>query len=135
MSPDLDALYGTRFPPEVARRRERVWREIAHHLQRYVRPEAVLDLACGEGYFIRNVRAGERWATDARDVTAWLPGDVRFVQCDGMRLLEALPQGRFTTVFISNYLEHLPSRDAVAAHAAISALKRAAVKPTNEKES
>ena len=44
----------------------------------------VLDIACDRGYFIRHVRAGERWATDIRDVSAELPADVHFVQADGL---------------------------------------------------
>lgn len=113
VSDDLDAIYAERFPPEVSETRRRVWREIVRYLQRFVRPGAVLDLACGEGYFIRHVRARERWAADARDVSGWLPAEVRFVRADGLLLRELLPVGHFDTVFVSNYLEHLASRQAV----------------------
>lgn len=113
MTEELDRLYGERFPPEVAARRRAVWREIVRYLQRHVRAGAVLDLACGEGYFIRHVRARERWATDSRDVAAGLPDGVTFVQSDGLALADVLPLEHFDTVFVSNYLEHLPSREAV----------------------
>jgi SAM-dependent methyltransferase len=110
---DLDALYAHRFPPAVIARRRAVWREIVRYLQRWVVPGAVLDVACGEGNFIRHVRARERWATDTRDVSADLPKDVHFVQAAGLELRDALPVGHFDTVFMSNYLEHLPDRAAV----------------------
>jgi SAM-dependent methyltransferase len=46
-------------------------------------------------------------------VAASLPADVRFVQGSGLDLETLLPVGHFGTVFMSNYLEHLPSADAV----------------------
>jgi SAM-dependent methyltransferase len=113
VSEDLDALYAQRFPPEVTAARRAVWHEIVRYLQRFVVPGAVLDIACGEGYFIRHVRARERWATDTRDVSADLPSGVQFVRADGLDLREVLPAGHFDTVFMSNYLEHLPTRAAV----------------------
>jgi SAM-dependent methyltransferase len=74
---------------------------------------AALDVACDRGDFIRNVRAREKWATDLRDVAAHLPEDVRFVQANGLELDKVLPHEHFDVAFMSNYLEHLPSGDAV----------------------
>jgi SAM-dependent methyltransferase len=110
----LEDVYGRRFSSSEEASKEAVWRELAAYLQRFV-PEdgALLDLACDRGEFIRNVRARERWATDIRDVSDRLPGDVTFVQSDGLELDDCLPNGHFDTVFMSNYLEHLPSGDAV----------------------
>jgi SAM-dependent methyltransferase len=73
----------------------------------------VIDVGCDRGYFIRNVDAVERWATDLRDLRAEFPPSVRFVQSDGLRLADAVPLGHFGTVFMSNYLEHLPSVEAI----------------------
>jgi 2-polyprenyl-3-methyl-5-hydroxy-6-metoxy-1,4-benzoquinol methylase len=110
----LDGVYGHRFSLVEEQAKDSIWREVARYLQRYV-PEdgAVLDLACDRGEFIRNIRARERWATDLRDVRRHLPGDVTFVQSDGLELTKALPNAHFDTVFMSNYLEHLPSGEAV----------------------
>jgi 2-polyprenyl-3-methyl-5-hydroxy-6-metoxy-1,4-benzoquinol methylase len=84
------------------------------YLQRYIDAEApVLDLGCDRGHFIRWVRAGERWATDLRDMRDALPADVRFVQSSGLDLAAAVPAAHFGTIFMSNYLEHLESSDAV----------------------
>jgi SAM-dependent methyltransferase len=87
-----------------------VWREVVHYLQRWVPPQAaVLDVACGEGYFIRNIDAAERWACDVRDVRSSLEADIRFVSGDARDLESAVPPNHFDVVFMSNYLEHLPS--------------------------
>ncbi len=110
----LDAVYGRRFPKAEQAQKEQLWPPIVAFLSRWIDPEApVLDVACDRGYFIRNVTAAERWATDLRDVSAELPDGVRFVQANGLDLAEVLPHGHFGTIFMSNYLEHLPSSDAV----------------------
>lgn len=106
----LQRVYEHRFSDVDATRKAAVWRELGRFLQRYVHEDAViLDLACDRGDFIRNVRAGERWATDLRDVSEHLPTDVHFVQADGLDLVGTLPNEHFDTIFMSNYLEHLPS--------------------------
>ncbi len=74
---------------------------------------AVLDVACDRGYFIRNVHARERWATNIRAVGGAFDASVRFVQVDGLALSTAVPGAHFDVVFMSNYLEHLADGDAV----------------------
>ncbi len=111
---DLEDVYGHRFSDADARAKDLMWREICRFLQREVDPAAaVLDVACDRGDFIRNIAAGEKWASDVRDVSQHLSTDVRFVQCDGLRLPEHVPTGHFDVVFMSNYLEHLASSDVV----------------------
>jgi ubiquinone/menaquinone biosynthesis C-methylase UbiE len=110
----LDAVYGRRFDDADEAGKQAVWQEVTRYLQRFVDPgSVVLDLACDRGHFIRFIRAREKWATDLRDVSAHLGGDVRFVQGDGLALAGLLPQAHFDVVFMSNYLEHLPSGEAV----------------------
>jgi len=111
---DLDRLYGDRFADGSAARKLATWAEIAAFLGQWIpRTAAVLDVACDEGYFIRNVVAAERWATDIRDVSAALGDEIRFVRTDGLDIASAVPIRHFDVVFISNYLEHLASPDAV----------------------
>ena len=91
-----------------------MWKPIVRHLERWIDDSAaVLDVACDRGYFIRNCRARERWAIDVRDVGADLDTGITFVQADGLTMSDHLPHGYFDVVFMSNYLEHLPSSDAV----------------------
>jgi SAM-dependent methyltransferase len=110
----LDDVYAERFPDAQVARRNALWRENVRYLQRWIPADSVvLDIACDRGHFIRNVAARERWATDLRDMGAQLGQDVRFVQADGLSLLDHLPRDHFDVVFMSNYLEHLPDADAV----------------------
>lgn len=107
-------LYGLRFDAEGVADKDRIWREIVAHLARWIDPRApVLDIGCDRGHFIRFARGSERWASDVRDVSEALPQDVRFVRGSGLDLARHIPNGYFGTVFMSNYLEHLPSSDAV----------------------
>jgi SAM-dependent methyltransferase len=111
---DLPQIYARRFSDEDTTRRGGVWRELTRYLQRYVPADAkVLDLACDRGAFINGIHARERWAVDMRDVREHLAPDVRFVQSDGLALREFLDSASFDVVFMSNFLEHLPSADVV----------------------
>jgi SAM-dependent methyltransferase len=110
----LDELYDARFDTAMRQRKLAMWAAIASYLSRYVAPDKpVLDLGCDEGYFIRNIRSSERWASDIRDMSSALPSDIKFVQSDGLQLRSVLPAAHFGTVFISNYLEHLRSKEHV----------------------
>src|SRR5689334_13582250 len=110
----LVSIYARRFDDAEVRRRSGVWRELTRYLQRYI-PEGaiVLDLACDRGWFINNVRARERLGVDLRDVAASLEPDIRFIQADGLDLLERLGAASVDVVFVSNYLEHLSSSELV----------------------
>ena len=114
MSEPLNDLYEARFAEHEVDAKQSIWDEIARYLQRYVDPaRPVLDLACDRGHFIRAIQGSERWATDIRDMRSSLPADVRFVQSSGLELDAVMPPGHFGTVFMSNYLEHLESSEAV----------------------
>jgi SAM-dependent methyltransferase len=112
---DLDGIYRTRFGSGEVTGKLELWTPIVDYLARWIPPGgAVVDVACDRGYFIRNVRARERWATDLRDLSAsFADGPVRFIQADGLELSSAVPTDHFDVAFMSNYLEHLPSTDAV----------------------
>jgi len=127
VEPQLDDVYARRFDDRDAARKDEIWRHIARYLQRWVDREAtVLDIACDRGDFIRNIAAGEKWATDLRDVSAYLPDNVEFVRGNGLELAGSLPAGHFDVVFMSNYLEHLRSSEEVVEQLRVAAslLKR-----------
>jgi 2-polyprenyl-3-methyl-5-hydroxy-6-metoxy-1,4-benzoquinol methylase len=110
----LQQLYEARFDEEEVKRNDALWREIVRFLGRYIDADApVLDIGCGVGHFIRWVDARERWASDIRDMRYALTDDIRFVQASGLDLADTLSGERFGTIFMSNYLEHLESSDAV----------------------
>ena len=110
----LKEVYDLRFDAKDMAAKDAIWRELGRFFQRYVKPDArVIDIACDAGYFIRNVRAQERWATDIRPMESELPPDVRFVRASGLELANVVPNDYFDLAFFSNYLEHLPSTEAV----------------------
>jgi SAM-dependent methyltransferase len=110
----LKEVYEQRFDEADQAAKEAIWRELGRFLQRFIVPNArVVDIACDLGYFIRNIKAKDRWATDIRDVEGALPKDVRFVRASGLELADVMPNNHFDLAFFSNYLEHLSSTEAV----------------------
>lgn len=110
----LKEVYDLRFDERDRAAKDAIWRELGRFFQRYIKPDGkVIDIACDAGYFIRNVHAAERWATDIRPVGDELPRDVRFVRASGLELDSVVPNDYFDLAFFSNYLEHLPSTEAV----------------------
>lgn len=114
MLEDLGAEYRLRFAG-IDAYRDRVWKIlITDFFQRYVDPEgAVLDLGCGWGEFIRNVRAGRRIAMDLNpDMTRRVGPGVEPLLHDCARTWP-LRNETLDTVFTSNFFEHLPDKDAL----------------------
>ena len=125
----LKEIYTRRFTEKDAADKDLIWREVGAYLQRHIPIPTggeVLDIACDRGDFIRNISARGRWATDLRDVSQHLPGDVHFVQANGIDLDKSLPNSHFDVVFMSNYLEHLPTSEHVIAQLSVA---RQLVKP------
>jgi SAM-dependent methyltransferase len=111
---DYQRLYEYRFRDVDQERREAVWQVIAPWIHRRLgSPERVLDPAAGRCEFINAVPASERWAVDAvayaEQVVA--PG-TRVIVSDVMDV--DLPPGHFGAVWVSNFLEHLPTQEHVA---------------------
>jgi SAM-dependent methyltransferase len=112
---DYQRLYEYRFRDVDQAVRRQTWQELAPFVyERLGHPERVLDPAAGRCEFISAVPARERWAVDevayeeaARD------GGLRFVQSDVMRA--DLPRRYFDGIWVSNFLEHLPDQQGVAA--------------------
>jgi hypothetical protein len=107
-------LYEFRFRDVDQAARVAVWGEVSPFIHEQLgRPQRVLDPAAGRGEFINAVPAEERWAVDQ---VAYAEGTyaagVRAVVSD---IFEAdLPPAHFEGVFVSNFLEHLTTQEAVA---------------------
>lgn len=112
---NLAELYRNRFPEAELARKAQIWKVLCERFfQRYVAEDArVVDLACGYGEFINHIRAREKIAVDLNgDVRSHLAGDVRFEQQSATQL-ESLGELDADVVFTSNFLEHLPDREAL----------------------
>lgn len=115
MKDDLQALYRQRFESEQAAR-HRVWRVLVDcWFDRYLDGiDSVLDLGSGWGHFINQIDVPKRYAIDlnpeARDR---LDPGVELVAKDAIEPWP-LEDDVLDVVFTSNFLEHLPGRDALS---------------------
>jgi hypothetical protein len=111
---NFQRLYSYRFRNVDQDARRAVWRVVAPFIHEQMRrPSRVLDPAAGRGEFINFVAAQERWAVDriAYEEGTYDDG-VRSVVSD---IFEAdLPEAHFGGIFVSNFLEHLPTQEATA---------------------
>ncbi|RPI71206.1 MAG: class I SAM-dependent methyltransferase, partial [Desulfobacteraceae bacterium] len=101
--------YRIRFE-KIQQYRNDVWKIICRRFLREVIPKEahVLDLGCGWGEFIKNIRAGKKYAMDLNpDSGVHLHGSVVFLQQDCSKECR-LPDESPDVVFKSNFLEHLP---------------------------
>lgn len=115
MKDEASQLYALRFSADDHARREAAWRVLcSDFLSRYV-PEngTVVDVGAGDGLFSRNIRAARRVAVDDSTRVEALKGsgiEVRVAPAndfaDGL-------EGEAHCVFLSNLLEHLPSKASV----------------------
>ena len=107
-------LYAYRFRDVDQASRQAVWQEIARYIYgRLEEPKVVLDPAAGRGEFITAVPAAERWGVDLVSQGDLESAGVKMIIADIMDA--SLPADHFDGVFISNFLEHLPDQNAVAA--------------------
>jgi SAM-dependent methyltransferase len=111
---NYERLYAYRFRDVDQASRQAVWQEIARYVHgRMDAPERVLDPAAGRGEFITAVPAAERWGVDLVGQGVPESAGVKMIISD---IMDAdLPENYFDGVFLSNFLEHLPDQNAVAA--------------------
>lgn len=111
-SNDLDVLYRHRFSQADRARKDRIWQVLCkHYFQRFIVPtDTVLDLACGQGEFIRHIACARKIAVDLnREVAGELGADIRFI-CASAERLDDIVTGSVDACFISNFFEHLESK-------------------------
>jgi SAM-dependent methyltransferase len=111
---DLGKEYQQRFST-LAPYRDAVWQVLVRDgFQRYVDPgAAVLDLGSGWGEFIRHVRAQRKIAMDLNpDMPARVGPSVQAILQDCAQPWP-LADASLDVVFTSNFLEHLPNKDAL----------------------
>ena len=111
---ELRRIYGARFDKNLDYRKQ-VWRVLVpEFFQPLVPPSAtVLDLGCGYGKFINNIRCGRKLAMDLNpDAPRFLDAGVEFLQQDCSTRWPC-PDDSLDVVFTSNFFEHLPGKNAL----------------------
>lgn len=110
---NLAKLYSARFAPEDKERKARIWRVLCRHFfQRYVeQTDTVLDIGAGHCEFINHIEAKRRIAFDLNpEVSVHAAAGVEVVQ--GLSTdLGSFHDELFDVVFVSNFFEHLPTKD------------------------
>src|SRR6478672_5234116 len=109
---ELSELYKIRFPTRELERKNAIWKVICgDYLQRFVRAgDTVVDIACGYGEFLNNIRAARKIAIDLNpDARQYLDPSVEFHLRSATELGNVL-RGEADVVFTSNFLEHLPDK-------------------------
>lgn len=113
---DPQALYTRRFPPERNAQRDRLWAVLCRRvLQRYVQAgDTVLDLGAGRCEFLRHIRCARKVAIDATPaVRSYAGPDIHVIVGDTLQILPQIGDCTVHVVFCSNFLEHLPNKEAV----------------------
>lgn len=108
-------LYSSRFSTAELEQRNRLWRVLCRDFfQRYIPADAtVLDIGAGYCEFINNIRAGAKYAVDLNpDTIRFAATNVKVLSCLAAKL-DFLQDGSVDRVFMSNFLEHLDSKNEV----------------------
>ncbi|MDB6109915.1 MAG: Methyltransferase type 11 [Pedosphaera sp.] len=111
---ELERIYKARFEQTRAYR-FRVWSVLLTDVfQQYIgSSDVVLDLGCGYGEFINQVRCGRKYAMDLNPQAArFLDQGVTFLEQDCSTRWQ-LEDNSLNVVFTSNFFEHLPGRAAL----------------------
>ena len=111
--PDLSKLYRFRFREADRAGKMRIWKVLC---ERFFQPligeeRVIVDLACGYGEFINNIRGKKKYAVDLNpDARGNVAGDVEFysARADAMT---AISGDSVDVVFASNFLEHLRTKE------------------------
>ncbi len=111
---DLQRIYETRFRANLDYRRA-VWQVLIDDcFGTFIRKtDSVLDLGCGYGEFINQVRCQERFAMDLNpDIAKRVENGVNSLLQD-CSMVWQLPDESLDVVFTSNFFEHLPDKAAL----------------------
>jgi len=108
-------LYRERFDLEEVAKKNRLWKILCDDFfQRFI-PEDSIVLDVGAGYceFINNIRAWKKYAVDFNeDIRNFANPDVEIFCCPATKL-SFLQANSVDITFMSNFLEHLKTKDEV----------------------
>lgn len=109
----LSILYNNRFAMNAIIKKSSIWKILCRHFfQKWVGEDAfVVDVACGHGDFINNIRANKKIGLDLNiDSKKYLSNDVDFHVCNAKSIVQTIGAGVADVLFTSNFLEHLHTK-------------------------
>jgi len=109
---EVEKLYRHRFEESELPRKLAIWKVLCDEFfGKYVRPEdVVIDVGAGYCEFINNIRAARRIAVDLNPRVREFAGADVEVRNESCTNLASFPDSSADVVFMSNFLEHLPSK-------------------------
>lgn len=112
---DLQKIYSQRFIEQDLPQKNQIWQVICHEfLSRYVtKTDTVVDIGAGYCEFINNIECQHKIAIDINpDVKRFANDNVQIIN-ESCMAVRSLADTSVDVVFMSNFLEHLPSKKAV----------------------
>jgi SAM-dependent methyltransferase len=111
---ELNTIYDNRFSTEDREAKDAIWRVLCRHFfQRYVpRDATVLDLGAGFCEFLRHIECKERIAVDLnQQVSEFAPIGTKVIVSPSQSLRDKIDDNSIDIVFVSNFFEHLASKE------------------------
>lgn len=115
---NVEELYRHRFPEQMLARRRAVWKILCRDwFARYISPtDKVLEIGGGYCEFINHIEARERAVVDINPETrTHAAAGISVHEIAAEKLAGVLPGAYFDAVFMSNFLEHCPTREVMLA--------------------
>jgi len=112
---ELDKIYRNRFSERENRLKNIIWQTLcSYYFQKFIKTsDTLLDLGAGSCEFINNIKSGIKIAVDPnKNVSKYADKSVRVYSC-GCNNLDFIDDNSIDSVFISNLLEHLSSREEI----------------------
>ena len=111
----IDEMYRHRFNSRQCEQKNKIWEVLcSSFFQKFIPLDAsVLDIGAGYCEFINNIRCGEKFAVDLnRDTPSFANSDVKVINSLSTDL-GFFSNNSIDRVFMSNFLEHLGSKQEV----------------------
>ena len=113
----LETLYRNCFSADELVMKQRLWKTLcSDFFQQFVMPtDQIVDIGAGYCEFINNIIATGKIAVDLNpDTTKYAGSDVRVIN-EPADDIKGIPNNSVDVAFMSNFLEHLPSKQAILA--------------------
>jgi len=113
----LSKLYENRFSRKELEQKNKIWIIICKYfLQKFINNnDIVLDIGVGHGEFINNICCRVKYAVDLNGKNLkFLSSDIKFFKSNAS-VLSFISDDSIDVVFLSNFSEHLKSKDEIIA--------------------